>query len=65
VPSPTVIPALAIGSTTTPYGTDAPSSTLEPAALTPAGGSQPHTNLQPFLCVNFIISLFGIYPSQQ
>lgn len=28
------------------------------------GGSQPHTNLQPFLCVNYIISLFGTYPSQ-
>lgn len=27
------------------------------------GGSQPHTNFQPYLCVNFIISLFGIYPS--
>lgn len=29
-----------------------------------AGGSQPHENCQPFLCVNFIISLFGVYPSQ-
>jgi len=28
-----------------------------------AGGSQPHSNLQPYLCVNFIISLFGIFPS--
>ncbi|RAZ91307.1 phage tail protein [Mesorhizobium hawassense] len=28
------------------------------------GGSQPHTNFQPYLCVNFIISLFGIFPSQ-
>ncbi len=27
------------------------------------GGSQPHNNIQPFLCVNFIISLFGIFPS--
>jgi microcystin-dependent protein len=33
-------------------------------ALTPVGGSQPHTNLQPFLCVSYIISLFGLYPSQ-
>jgi microcystin-dependent protein len=33
-------------------------------ALTPAGGSQPHSNLQPFLCVNFIISLYGVFPSQ-
>jgi microcystin-dependent protein len=27
------------------------------------GGSQPHTNMQPYLCVQFIISLFGIFPS--
>ena len=29
----------------------------------PTGGSQPHTNMQPYTCVNFIISLFGIFPS--
>ncbi len=29
------------------------------------GGSQPHTNLMPTLCINFIIALFGIYPSRQ
>lgn len=29
-----------------------------------AGGSQPHENVQPFLCISFIISLFGIFPSQ-
>jgi microcystin-dependent protein len=29
-----------------------------------AGGSQPHENTQPFLCINFIISLFGVFPSQ-
>jgi len=28
-----------------------------------AGGSQPHTNFMPYLCINFIISLFGLYPS--
>lgn len=33
-------------------------------ALTPVGGSQPHENMPPFLAVNFIISMFGIYPSQ-
>jgi microcystin-dependent protein len=27
------------------------------------GGSQPHTNFQPYLCINYIISLFGIFPS--
>ena len=28
-----------------------------------AGGSQPHTNFQPYLCINYIISLFGLFPS--
>ena len=32
--------------------------------ITVTGGSQPHTNIQPFLVVNFIISLFGLFPSQ-
>ena len=31
--------------------------------LVNTGGSQPHDNFQPYLCVNFIISLFGIFPS--
>jgi microcystin-dependent protein len=38
----------------------------QPMAATmvqPVGGSQPHTNFQPYLCVDFIISLFGIFPS--
>lgn len=33
-------------------------------SISAAGGSQPHENTQPFLCINFIISLFGIFPSQ-
>jgi microcystin-dependent protein len=33
-------------------------------AITPVGGSQPHENTQPFLCVNFILSLFGVFPHQ-
>ena len=40
-------------------------STLNPVALgSSSGGGQPHDNMQPFLVVNWIISLFGIYPSQ-
>lgn len=36
-----------------------------PAMLSDAaGGSQPHENLMPYLCINFIISLFGIFPNQ-
>jgi microcystin-dependent protein len=37
---------------------------LNNACVTAAGGSQPHENTQPFLCINFIISLFGVFPSQ-
>jgi microcystin-dependent protein len=37
---------------------------LNPSAAGQAGGGQAHSNMQPFLCVNFIISLFGIFPSQ-
>jgi microcystin-dependent protein len=36
---------------------------MAPAAISSVGGSQPHTNFQPYLCVDFIISLFGIFPS--
>jgi microcystin-dependent protein len=38
--------------------------TMSPLSIGPAGGSQPHTNFQPYLCVNFILSLFGLFPSQ-
>jgi microcystin-dependent protein len=47
-----------------PYGTDVPPATLNAGSISPVGGSQPHTNFQPYLCVDFIISLFGIFPSQ-
>jgi len=36
---------------------------LSPQSVGPTGGSQPHENLQPYLCVTFIISLFGIFPN--
>ncbi len=45
------------------YGSDNPVTNLPAQAVAPVGGSQPHTNLQPYLCVSFIISLFGIFPS--
>lgn len=45
------------------YYADNPDTNCSPQAISPVGGSQPHTNFQPYLCVNFIISLFGIFPS--
>jgi microcystin-dependent protein len=41
-----------------------PQDAMNAQAITPAGGSQPHENTQPFLCIDFIISLFGVFPSQ-
>jgi len=46
------------------YSTNAPTLNMDPAAIGQAGGSQPHDNMAPFLAVNFILSLFGIFPSQ-
>jgi len=34
------------------------------SAVGPVGGSQPHTNLMPYLAISFIISLFGVFPTQ-
>jgi microcystin-dependent protein len=49
----------------TPYINQSPnaSAAFNPASISPVGGSQPHTNFQPYLCIDFIISLFGIFPS--
>jgi microcystin-dependent protein len=45
------------------YLEEAPTVALNANAVAPVGGSQPHTNMQPYQCLNFIISLFGIFPS--
>lgn len=45
------------------YIQDTTDSNMSPQAVTSVGGSQSHTNFQPYLCVSFIISLFGIFPS--
>lgn len=48
-----------------PYFTGATDNTLlKPDTLQNAGGNQPHENMQPFLVVSYIISLFGVFPSQ-
>jgi microcystin-dependent protein len=46
------------------YFTASPDSALNPATVQPVGGNQPHENLQPYLVISFIISLYGIYPTQ-
>ena len=57
------VPALTQAATITPYGTDNPQTQLSPSSVGSVGGSQPHTNFQPYLCISFIISLFGIFPT--
>jgi microcystin-dependent protein len=44
------------------YNTQGPGAAMNVGALTPAGQSQPHNNMQPYLALNFIIALQGIYP---
>jgi len=57
-------------STQNPYhsgqgnGVPANATSMNPASITNTGGSQPHTNMQPYLVLNFIIALIGIFPSQ-
>lgn len=47
------------------YRSDASSAvTMADASLQNTGGSQPHNNLQPFITLNFIIALVGLYPSR-
>jgi microcystin-dependent protein len=46
------------------YAGSSDGTTLKPTALSPAGGSLPHSNLQPYLTVNFCIALQGMYPSR-
>ena len=58
-PGPAVILGLAQG--LTPYRPNA-NTQLNPQALTVTGGSLPHNNMQPYLCLFFIIALQGIFP---
>jgi microcystin-dependent protein len=46
------------------YAAQPPTNPMSPAAAGQSGGSQPHDNMIPHLPINFIISLFGIFPSQ-
>jgi microcystin-dependent protein len=46
-----------------PYGA-APSVGMSPASVTSVGGSQPHENRSPFLVLNYVIALQGVFPSQ-
>ncbi|GJD48288.1 hypothetical protein OPKNFCMD_1005 [Methylobacterium crusticola] len=51
----TVYPSFAATGTTVP---------MNPGSVAVSGGSQPHDNMQPYLCVTFIIALEGLYPAR-
>jgi microcystin-dependent protein len=55
---------LATSTVVQPYAVESVAANLVPSAVNPVGGSQPHTNIQPYLTISFIISLFGIFPTQ-
>jgi microcystin-dependent protein len=46
------------------YTNQTPATGLNGGMISLVGGSQPHSNMQPFLACNWIIALYGIYPSQ-
>jgi microcystin-dependent protein len=54
----------AVNTTALAYGAIPPQVAMNAGIIGNTGGNQPHTNIQPFLCVSFIISFFGIFPSQ-
>jgi microcystin-dependent protein len=45
------------------YIQDSADTALAANSIGPAGGNQPHNNFAPYLCINFIISMFGIFPT--
>lgn len=48
----------------TAYGTATPFASIDPTSIGPAGGAQPHSNMQPYTAISFIISLYGVRPTQ-
>jgi microcystin-dependent protein len=47
-----------------PFSSSTPNVTLSPSSTTPSGSGGPHNNLMPYLVVNYIIALNGIYPQR-
>lgn len=61
--TPTATSALTTASGVTPYASGPVNGVMAPASTAPIGGSQPHNNLQPFLALNYVIALNGVYPT--
>jgi len=61
-PAQGAVPANSLNAT--PYINFSPDTNMKADSVTTTGGSQPHTNFQPYLCINYILSLFGEFPQQ-
>ncbi len=59
-------PSEVLGSSATMslYGSGTPNMAMDPNAITQVGGGQSHANVPPFVALSFIISLFGVFPTQ-
>lgn len=57
-------PAIESTGTAFNYSTAAPTGQMSPATIVNTGGSQPHSNIQPYLSITFLIALQGIFPSR-
>ncbi len=63
LPKPATDAYLSSTNPTAAYSTNtAPNVDFAPTALSPAGNSLPHENMQPYLAINFCIALYGIFP---
>ncbi|MBU6340725.1 MAG: tail fiber protein [Bacteroidetes bacterium] len=54
---------IGISSQVNAFFSDIPTTNMNAAATSATGGNQAHSNMQPFLCIHYIISLYGIFPS--
>ena len=54
---------LGLSSQVNTFFVDPPNANMATNAISSVGGNQPHDNMMPYLCINFIISLYGIFPS--
>lgn len=61
---PSTVRALARTQPGFAWQTSAPNVDMAPQALPSSGGSLSHNNMQPYLTINFIIALVGLYPSR-
>ena len=59
-------PSEVLGSSATMnlYGAGTPNMAMDPNAIAQVGGGQPHDNMPPYVALSYIVSLFGVFPSQ-